>query len=566
MKILVRKFNVLVIVLVLSLDQICAQSTIKLTPIPEALSFGPKTHERLIVPVEPTNNNLIPIAEALVAGPKTHEKIIVPVEPLKKEQNIIVRRPIEIKTPSKVKLLVENPKIRRTNYNEVQHIPIKPIQNVNRYRDRNVARPSNSVQEMQPLHINMRGLNQSKPNHTRETVQEKKERFRKQEERIKMQKLPPNPTEVPRTTGFDNLGKYSYGIVHDYKYEDLPTLEDIPDAAGGESKEAVQSSPVPPPPVQTRPPEIKFRSSFRDPKIFATIHSENDNMGKFLYNTQVFYPSYRDHLYLPVTTFYGPSYPNTKDLPIFNTHTIVHNQPNTNVIEQPKNIPKIPPTIAPRKNPPVPARRYPTSPPKKYPPVPQKKSPPPKVNIPKQEPPKKLPPPPTKEEPKKPEEDYDYEEDDSEDDYDELSNDKQTDNTSNEEDEDYEEESSSESSEKKGKKSYKSRDDDEESEEDQFDKAWSKFGYGKNQASSESDSYESSESQNQPERVKIVHMKMEVHTTPLKDSDMMNSSEDEIKHDAKTLVNEPKKKRKNIVVTNSKPHPNAGPDDLKYFQ
>lgn len=571
------------IVIVLSLNQICAQSTVKLIPIPEALTFGPKTHERLIVPVEPTNNDLLPIPEALTFGPKTHERIIVPVESIKKEPDIVTQKPnetkpIEIQAPSKV----ENAQNRRTNY-----IQPRPISHINHYRGRNAIRLQNSAQEMQPLHVNMRGLSHSKPNHTRESVKDKRKRFGQQEERIKMQNLPPNPKEVPETTWFDNLGKYNYGIVHDFKYEDLPTVDEITDNAGGESKELAQ--PAPQILMTTNRPEIKFRSSFRDPTIYATLHSENDNMGKFLYKTRVYYPNYRDHIYLPVTTFYGHNHPDTKELPIFNAHTIIHNQPQNNPM--PRRNPPVParrypisPTKPnsndvnvnnqPKKNPPVPPRKYPASPPKKYLPISPKKSPPLKTQPPKKEPPKKLPPPPPppKEEPKNSEEDYDYEEEDD-DDYDDSTNDKHANNSSDDDEYDEEDESSSssESNESRNKNSNKSSDSDESEEgSDQFDKAWAKFGYGKDESSSESDSYESSESQNQPERVKIVHMKMEVQTTPHRDSDFFKIDEDEAKRKdtqtPKTPELEAKKKRKNIVVTNQKPHPNAGPDDLKYFQ
>lgn len=566
MKILVQKIDLLVLVLVSCFYLINSQPTAELIPIPESLVFGPKTHERLVVQ---------------------------PVDEFKKAQvykssNETVKN--ESSEPTKVQNVAESPR------RSVIHNRGPPLNRQPRIIVHDSRRP-----EKQPLHIDTEVFDKSKPNHTLESVEEKRKRFKVQEERIKMKELPPNPKSVPMTTWFDNLAKYNYGVIHSYSnLEEIPTLEEI-DANEGESKEVLKPVQSPPPSQQiatTPSPAIKFRSSFRDPNIYAQIHDhQNDNMGKFLYKTQVYYPNYRDHLYLPVTTFYGDNRDLVKEFPVYNAHTIYHGEPavinlnNNNNVPQDKQLTHPSPPTSNVPLPPV--KKVDRGPPRKkqHPTVAPKKVPPKTVHNPKKEVPRGKPaiqprkpltttttpppppPPPKKKEPTpkqaEEEEDYDYEEegDDDYEDDDGPSNDKYN-------GDDYEEEEESSSEEKetvKNKKAYKHRNNDDESDEDQFDKTWGKFGYGKQKSESdESDSYESSESQSQPERIKIVHMKMEVQTTPMKDDEILHfddaDEEESERHEVQPTEKEEKKKNKGGVKNQAAQHPNAGPDDLKFFQ
>jgi hypothetical protein len=124
----------------------------------------------------------------------------------------------------------------------------------------------------------------------------------------------------------------------------------------------------------------------------------------------------------------------------------------------------------------------------------------------------------------------------------------------------------------------------ESGEEDPFDSAWKKYGYGPQTAGSEEeyddDNVESSESRVVPERKKIVHMKMEYFSSPHKGSEEEQlveaaSNVEKSVHNPKTDTeaidvgdNKRKKKRRKSKSGEKShdQHPNAGPDDLKYFQ
>lgn len=541
MKILRNKIEFVVLVIILHLNKSHAQSTVQLIPIPESLKFGPKTHERIIVPHFDTKQL--------------------------SEDN-------EQQAPSAVKNVVERPNLRgRIQYEGRRN---NPRSYVNRHDGRVAKIHDPAPNEMQPLHIDTEVFDNSKPNHTRESKDDKKKRFKLQEERIEMQKLPENPQDIPTTTWFDNLGKYNYGIVHHANnVQEVPELEEVEEQSEGESKEVLLPVILPSQITTTPLPEVKFKSSFRDPQLFSQIHSENDNMGKFLYKTQVYYPNYRDHVYLPITTFYGGNQGLTKDLPVFHAHTIIHNDPQNLNVPQDAVVHQNPNPISPPRN-----IVSPKSNAKKPLPVPPKKTPP-RVDNHKKEVPKKPvirkppPPPPKKEEPSA-EEDYDYEEEEeSDDDYDDGANNDKYRGNSNDNDEDEEEEDEEESEENNRNKNSFTKKDSNESGEDQFDQAWSKFGYGQpnKQSSSESDSYESSESQNQPERIKIVHMKMEVQTTPIKyeEGDFDANEEESMQRDIRSVEllegkKKPKSDAKRDGAKNQAQHPNAGPDDLKFFQ
>lgn len=140
---------------------------------------------------------------------------------------------------------------------------------------------------------------------------------------------------------------------------------------------------------------------------------------------------------------------------------------------------------------------------------------------------------------------------------------------------------------------------DGKSDSDKYEKSWDKFGYGLKSRSDddaeEDESYESSESNTQPQRVKFHHEKMEMITTPLKKAPKFsneelepvqenNSSSDSNESDEVTLRNipvkakvmsrisgnlnhtKPRKAVEPIKVKSQQPKSDAGKDDLKYFQ
>lgn len=334
------------------------------------------------------------------------------------------------------------------DYSSVARHPQKPAQYHKSSRN---AGPN----QIQPLHID---TDVFKKKHAMSSGSIKPTKH--QQNRIKLHNLPENPgTDIPATDWFDNLGKYHYGIVHDELYFTEP-----PEYAVQTQKphgKVIDATPAPPPQV--------FRSSFRDPQYIPPIIQpvvENDHLGKFLYKTEVHYPTYRNHLYPPVTVYSNHAAPATKELPVPSAH------------------PRPPPPGPPRKG-------------ESKPPQPQSKQ--------------------------QQEDEEDYDEDSSEDYDDGTGNDRYDGDPPGDDDEgegDGEESTDDESgSEEKAidRPRYRFGSGDSNSgESDEFERAWSKFGYGKDKGSGsdESGSYESSETRNVPQRVKFFHEVKEEVTTP----------------------------------------------------
>lgn len=314
------------------------------------------------------------------------------------------------------------------------------------------------------------GPNQIQPLHIDTDVFKKKRAMasgsikptKHQREQIQLHNLPKNPgTDIPATDWFDNLGKYHYGILHDELYFTEP-----PEYAVQTQKphaKVIDVTPPPPPPPQV------FRSSFRDPQYIPPVIQpvvENDHLGKFLYKTEVHYPTYRNHLYPPVTIYGNHAAPATKELPVPSAH------------------PR-PPPAGPR--PPAPPRKAESE-------APQSKQ--------------------------QQEDEEDYDEDSSEDYDDGTGNDRYDGDPPGDDDEEEGESADDESgSEEKAidRPRYRFGSGDSSSgESDEFERAWSKFGYGKDKGSGsdESRSYESSETRNVPQRVKFYHEVKEEVTTP----------------------------------------------------
>lgn len=332
-------------------------------------------------------------------------------------------------------------------YSNVAKHPQQPAARHHKQQSRN-AGPN----QIQPLHID---TDIFKKKHAMSSGSLKPTKH--QQEKIQLHNLPKNPgTDIPATDWFDNLGKYHYGIVHDELYFTEP-----PEYAVQTQKphgKVIESTPAPP------PPQV-FRSSFRDPQFIPPIIQpvvHNDHLGKFLYKTEVHYPTYRNHLYPPVTIYGDHAAPKTKELPVPSVHPI-------------------PP-------PPGPPRKGESDPP------PQSKQ--------------------------QQEDEEDYDEDSSEDYDDGTGNDKYDGDPPGDDDEEQSSDDESGSEEKDDKPKYRYGSGGSSSgESDEFERAWSKYGYGKgnkDSGSDESRSYESSETRNVPQRVKFFHEVKEEVTTPYK--------------------------------------------------
>lgn len=382
---------------------------------------------------------------------------------------------------------------------------------------------------IQPLHIHTQGFHKKMPN-----MSGHKGPHRVNKEKLIKQHLPPNPEEIPQTTWFDNTGKYYYGIVHGEYFTEPPEYSNNQQPGHTSSERVIEP-----------PPQKVFKSSFRDPKYIQPQKPNSDNLANFLYKSEIHYPSYRNHLYPPVTV-----YGDYQALPTPATKEMLH--------------PKVPSPKVHKKPPPAPP-------------------------VLKKEPPKRVPVPANAGKQAAPAEndDEDYEEDSSED-GDDSSNDRYDgdapgdDDEGDEEDGDDEEKSSDD-----GRTPSKSFRYDEvphhsyrSGESDEFDKAWAKFGYGRSNSGSGSDesSFESSETQMAPQRIKFYHEKKEEITTrlttttekPIKKitkvvSGKINNSQPKPKP---TLPPKPisDRSQEDARANEKKDRPDDGPDDLKYFQ
>lgn len=386
--------------------------------------------------------------------------------------------------------------------------------------------------KIQPLHIDTEVFKKKRPMVMNGNLKPTKE----QKEKIKLHNLPKNPEDIPETSWFDNTGKYHYGIIHDEQYFTEPP--------------EYSAKPQPAAKVIESTPKV-WKSSFRNPNIILPVIQNNgNNLGNFLYQTEVHYPTYRNHLYPPVTV-YGSTHqslpaPTTKELPTIEK------------TETPKK-------AAPKKE------------------APKKEAPHAKQQ-------------------QEDEEDYEDDDDDEGDsDNDRYDGDPPSDDDENvrtkggendedgEDGEDDEEESGSEENDDRPRFRY-SYDRPRGAESDEFDKAWSKYGYGRGRddsGSDESRSYESSETRAVPRRIKFYHEVKEQHTTrpsttpaPVQIKKMtkvvsgaLNHSKPKAPKKPKSVKSQGKEKKaqdeemKEIPESQrSNAAANAGPDDLKYFQ
>lgn len=520
-------------------------SETRIIPVQTLINF-PKTHERIIVPIDPV--------EAV-------EVIEKPVKEPASETNFRKRKPkhveeIEVST-EKPRQLKRNPK----NYDDGKGNYHNSYSYAKRNDNPRSVKEANSIQ---PLNINTKIFKNTTPKNTPEkpSLGKYQSRIRgKSPEQIhelknmvkdSRKKIMPaeNPEDIPATSWFDNTGKYNYGIIHHGEYVEPEAYKDDQVENG---KTVIE-------------PKV-FKSSFRDPSAHVEHKASGKNLGNFLYKSEVFYPSYRDNLYPPVITYGDPAYeakPATKELPTTNLH----------------------------KSPPV------TKTPKKEE-TPQKSHKPPT-------PQKPLRPKETEKQAPAEENDEDYEDDDSGDYEDPGNNDKydgeapgndddegseddeeESDDSDDKSDDRSDDRSDSESDEKSDDESFgppkyryayeKGSDSASDEESDEFERSWAKFGYGPKKANSRSDeeeeeesgSYESAETQVAPQRIKYYHEKREQVTTPLFQSTTK----------APVLIKKIRKVARSMSgsLNNSKPKAVAPKvksqedksqpaDDLKYFQ
>lgn len=514
-----------------------------------------------------SETRIIPIAR--VNFPLTHERIMVPVDPDPVEAKEINDKPVN--EPSR-----ETNLRKRHRHYEKEHVEVpveKPKQTKrnpqksdngkgnNRGSYSYVARSDNpralkDADSIQPLNINTKVFKKTPPNENEkpptgkyqsrirvknpEDIHEMKNMVKDSRKKLKKENLPENPVDVPMTSWFDNTGKYNYGIVHNIMEPEIYKNKET------ESPKQEQARQIAP----DQAPQV-FKSSFRDPSApSARVEhkASGPNLGNFLYKSEVFYPPYRDNLYPPAVTYGDPTIdvrPATKELPATNLH-------------------KPPPRPAPTEEDETPKQQA-------------------KPQV-KQQKPKE------RQQEEENEEDYedesggDYEDPGNNDKYDgeapgdeedsgdpenqeeeEESADDRSENGSEEDDgeEDGEEKSDDESEESpkeryaynkipKYKYSFDSdgRHNSGSGESDEFERAWSKFGYGPKNTRSildeeeedEDKSYESSETQIQPQRIKFHYEKKEQITTP------------NVQHTTKATV--PKKKLARSMsgsITNHKP-------------
>lgn len=268
-----------------------------------------------------------------ISFPKTHEKIIVPVDPVP-----LIDHGVKIDKPVSENPVESNVRRRKnkTKYSVVTEAPVRSRQSKRNpesyddgkgnYRNSNsyVTRSDNprsykDANRIQPLHIDTKVFKNKRP----QLVGNEKPP-QDDKNKIKLEHLPVNPTNIPATSWFDNTGKYFYGIVHDENFTEPP--EYMEKQQQSLSKETGLKE----------VPRAVFKSSFRDPKKVEPL-VYNDGLGNFLYKSEIHYPSYRNHLYPPVITYGVMTNPKpaTKELPTENSTKKPHQA-------HPKNAPRKP--------------------------------------------------------------------------------------------------------------------------------------------------------------------------------------------------------------------------------
>jgi hypothetical protein len=461
-------------------------------------------------------NSLIPIPKEPRSEllPKTHERIIVPVDgyddydklkpsevkPVHEETNetnyhgnLIDKHHIKQKQKEKNETEKVSPRVSRRVANYViHHHPHPPHPLIHHNQQQHNSNLDNT--NIQPLHTDTSSFKTSRPNSIpidHPSINGKyRSKIRNHEslkssrhpqdsrKKLRVANLPPNPEEVPKTDWFDNTGKFHYGVRHG----DV-VLEPAEYAIPKKHEKAT-----------THAPENAYKSSYRGPLAQVTVR-EGDGLGNFLYKSEVFFPNNGNnyvqhppiihasptpivHHFTPVTTPAAVELKTTHAQPIFVKKPTLNSKLNSK--SELKN----------------------------------SKGPYEAVKM--------------KEEQRAEEEDDDYdEEDDDDDDNDDndnyhgpspddnddedssRSNDDEDSSRSND-DEDYEndDDDDSESS------NERSRNNDSGGGSFEYDRAWDKYGYGNHDDESESGSYESSETRNVPKRIKFYHEKREETKTP----------------------------------------------------
>lgn len=264
-------------------DCVIANQTRRIVPLRARISF-PKTHERIMVPVDP-----IKIEDKVEVPEKPVTEI--PVESNVRRKKNRTKYSVETEAPMRSRQAKRTPEIYddgKGNYRNSQSY-VSRSDNPRSHKDAN---------RIQPLHINTKVFKKKRPQQAESTKPPQDDKHK-----IKLEHLPANPTEIPTTTWFDNTGKYYYGIVHDETFTEPPEYSEKQQIAPQEQ-------------VTELPPHNVFKSSFRDPKYVEPL-VYNDGLGNFLYKSEIHYPSYRTLLYPPVT-IYGAQQnakPATKELP-----------------------------------------------------------------------------------------------------------------------------------------------------------------------------------------------------------------------------------------------------------
>lgn len=248
----------------------------------------PKTHERIMVPVEPP---IITLEDKLQVDKPVSEH---PVESNVRRKKNKTKYSVETEAPVRSRQAKRNPEVYddgKGNYRN-SHSFVTRSDNHRSNKDAN---------RIQPLHIDTKVFKKKRPQQADNSKPPQDDKHK-----IKLEHLPENPTEIPTTTWFDNTGKYFYGIVHDETFTEPPEYSEKQEAAGSTSQEKGVEM----------PPQKVFKSSFRDPKYVEPL-VYNDGLGNFLYKSEIHYPSYRNLLYPPVTTYGVPKFDNpaTKELP-----------------------------------------------------------------------------------------------------------------------------------------------------------------------------------------------------------------------------------------------------------
>lgn len=512
-------------------------------------------------------SSLIPITEITSELlPKTHERIIVPVDGFDREDN----EPVEVIKPvhedanetNLLKRKSPSPRApRRVSDYIVHHHPHPP-------------HPLNP-NIPQPLHIDTSHFKTSRPNSIQHPLPSLNGKYsskirhheahhnpnkhpQEYRKKLNIAHLPKSPEDIPKTDWFDNTGKYKHAV----KYGD-DVLEPAEYANPKKSEKNIHA------------PENTYKSSFRGPLAQVTYRN-GDGLGNFLYKSEVFFPNNNNNYMHPTPIIH-------QNPPLIHVHPTVHPAVTTHHFV-PITTPSYevenhhaPPTKIVKK----PSTHKPTK-------IKSPKSEFKNSKGPYQSPNKNAY---KDKEAQRQEEDYEYDDEDSDDD--EGDNDQYEGPTPSDNDDDDEGDSrnnqNDDNEDDEDDEGGSSRENNSGEGSDEYDRAWNKYGYGRDDDESESGSYESSETRNVPQRIRFYHEKREEVKTPTKQI----SNEPESLEIIETSTASPPKRVKNVAIStklNNRPRSttprtqapkpevatarndkevkskDADNDDLKYFQ